>query len=78
MKLYTDAPTNYDGFGTRTIAIVGRMNCGIHYGKPVRLVETPDEHAEWQRCRYESGCAFAATEAEWPRMNSVVEKEESP
>jgi hypothetical protein len=41
---YTDAPEAYDGFGTRTLAVVGLSRRG-----PVRKVETPREHAEWQR-----------------------------
>lgn len=52
---FTDAPTDYDGFGTTTIKLTGeKTNRG-----PVREVSTPKKHANWQRNRYESGCYLA-------------------
>ena len=65
---YTNAPVDYDGFGTRTVKVVGKTANG-----PVRKVETLDEHVEWQRSRYESGPFFAASEATFPRIASVIE-----
>ena len=62
MLTYTTAPEVYDGFGTTTIRIIGLFD-----GKPVRLVETPPEHVDWQRCRYASGMHLGASEEEWPR-----------
>jgi hypothetical protein len=53
---YTTAPPEYDGFGSETIAVVGTLA-----GKPVRQVETPVEHIEWQRQRYGSGLYPAYT-----------------
>jgi hypothetical protein len=63
---YTDAPEAYDGFGTRTLAVVGLSRRG-----PVRKVETPREHAEWQRMRYGSGLHCFMTEAQWADMLRV-------
>ncbi len=58
---YTDAPDRYDGFGTRTVRIIGTMTCGSHAGQPVREVQTPAEHVQWQRLRYMSGLNLACT-----------------
>lgn len=60
---YTDAPTDYDGFRTHTIRIVGKL-CG----KEVRLVETPTEHVNWQRARYASGMYLSANQDEWEKL----------
>jgi hypothetical protein len=54
----TDAPACYDGFGTRTARVLVLPPDGWHgngRGGPVREVETPKEHVEWQRSRYSSG-----------------------
>ena len=51
---YTDAPDAYDGFGTHTLAIVGSVRSPMG-SRPLRKVETPGEHARWQRYRYASG-----------------------
>jgi len=47
---YTDAPRDYDGFGSFTARVVGRTPRG-----ELREVVTPAEHADWQRQRYLSG-----------------------
>jgi hypothetical protein len=61
MFIVTDAPQAYDGFGTRTVRVVGTTRHG-----DVRQVETPDEHARWQECRYCSGGVYiVANEAQW-------------
>lgn len=52
--VYTDAPPTYDGFGTRTMRIMALIKSATG-PRPLRLVEIPDEHADWQRSRYESG-----------------------
>lgn len=49
---YTSAPEGYDGFGTETLAVVGREP---RTGNDVRKVSTPAEHHEWQTQRYGSG-----------------------
>lgn len=67
-RTYTDAPERYDGFGTKTVKILGTISAG----RPVRLVETPDEHIEWQRTRYGSGMYFAADETEWQRIKFLL------
>jgi hypothetical protein len=65
---YTDAPAAYDGFGSETLSLAGRTDRG-----PVRKVETPSEHAEWQRQRYASGNYLSAAEGvEWDRCKSLV------
>ena len=61
VQAYTTAPVDYDGFGTRTV--VGL--CGYTCGKPLRLVETPEEHANWQHARYGSGMHPAYTQKEF-------------
>ncbi len=60
---YTTAPETYDGFGTETVApVAGHTSRGT----PVRRVETPAVHAEWQRQRYYSGVIYlVATEEDW-------------
>jgi hypothetical protein len=55
---YTIAPAAYDGFGTEELAIVGTCN-----GKPLRKVETPIEHVQWQVGRYWSGMHATYDEA---------------
>lgn len=55
---YTTAPRAYDGFGTEELGIVGTLN-----GTPLRKVETPVEHVQWQRGRYGSGMHPAYDEA---------------
>lgn len=61
VQLYTDAPTDYDGFGTKTIAAegFGQTQRGV-----VRLVEIHDRHLKWQRLRYQSGRLFVGTAEE--------------
>ena len=60
---YTTAPSDYDGFGTETLRVVGTMA-----GKPVRQVDTPVEHVEWQRQRYGSGLYPAYTAKEFREL----------
>lgn len=71
MKIWTDAPIDYDGFGTKTIAIVAMIS---HWAgnRPVRLVETPDKHVTWQRKRYDSGLYLNAVESELPRVKALL------
>jgi hypothetical protein len=54
---YTTAPADYDGFGSETVRVLGCFN-----DKPLRQVETPLEHVQWQRDRYGSGLYPAFTE----------------
>lgn len=63
MTTYTDAPEDYDGFGTETVKVIGKTRRGM-----VRMVETPQEHVEWQRLRYASGMYLYASAAELPRL----------
>lgn len=60
---YTTAPDDYDGFGTRTIGIVGYDS-----GKPVRQVEIHPEHLRWQESRYGSGMHAAWKPEEFERL----------
>lgn len=62
---YTNAPTNYDGFGTITLARVksARMMKGAEC--IIRKVATPAEHVVWQRMRYCSGLNFAMDASAW-------------
>ena len=48
---YTSAPENYDGFGTKTIRILGKDR----KGDTIRQVEIKNEHFMWQDTRYVSG-----------------------
>lgn len=61
---YTTAPEGYDGFGTRTIEVVGLATDG----KEIRKVETPHPHGEWQRQRYWSGNHLVADEQEYQKL----------
>lgn len=56
---FTDAPEAYDGFGTRTLDIVG-----MRRGNFFREVAIPAEHVDWQTSRYASGLYVAMTEGE--------------
>ena len=60
IRTYTDAPPVFDGFRTITLRTVGKSRRG-----PVREVETPAEHAEWQRSRYASGMYICASEEQF-------------
>lgn len=62
---YTTATSDYDGFGTELVAFIGRLK-----GVPVRQVETPGEHLEWQRMRYGSGSYGAYTPEEFQALIS--------
>jgi hypothetical protein len=48
----TSAPDSYDGFGTETIEVLGRLGTR---GRTYRRVRVAQEHEEWQRARYLSG-----------------------
>ena len=67
MITYTDAPEAYDGFGTVTLAVAGRTE-----KRPVRKVDTPEQHVEWQRMRYGSGMNLYATEERWAEIKDAV------
>lgn len=49
---YTVAPPDYDGFGTRTVAMTGVYT---KQGKEFRLVEIEPRYLDWQLARYSSG-----------------------
>ena len=51
IALHTDAPVAFDGFSTRTVAIVGKSK----RGEAVRLIEVQKRDYEWQTARYSSG-----------------------
>jgi hypothetical protein len=44
--------------------------CGSRVGNSVRIVETPPEHVEWQRLRYESGGYIAADSVGMARLTA--------
>ena len=69
IRTYTEAPEDYDGFGTRTLEPnVGTVTCGIHAGRPVRMVSTPLEHLAWQRARYSSGMYLSASQEQFESL----------
>ena len=57
-RTYTTCPESYDGFGTCTVRVAGTDG----RGKKIRLVETPEQHVEWQRQRYYSGGIYMAVD----------------
>lgn len=61
IRTYTDAPPEYDGFGTRT----ENPNVGTGLRGAIRSVLTPAEHVEWQRQRYASGMYIHASDLEF-------------
>lgn len=65
IRTFTTADESYDGFGTRTIRAAAGST---RRGDVVRLVETPDVHAEWQRARYASGLHLAIDHAGWREL----------
>ncbi len=65
---YTDAPTDYDGFGTETVEVLDiKTRRGM-----VRKVQTPKEHVGWQRGRYGSGMYYSLDEAGFVANRSVM------
>lgn len=70
LATYTDAPPDYDGFGTLTVAMLPwTTRRGI-----MRLVLTPERHAEWQRNRYGSGLYLAYTSGERVRADKALQE----
>ena len=63
---YTNAPADYDWFGTTTVAVAGRDL----RGKTVRKVSGPSDRIEAQRARYASGLHLVADEVEWSKLVS--------
>jgi hypothetical protein len=61
---YTTAPTDYDWFGTKTVALVGVDS----RGKTIRKVSGPSSRVEAQRGRYASGLHMAVDETEWQKL----------
>ena len=58
---FTDAEEGYDGFGTRTVEIVGEGR----KGRPIRKVSIDPDHEKWQITRYSSGLNFSVPEDQW-------------
>ena len=54
MKIFTTCPESYDGFGTKTVEIVG----SDRRGNPIRLVNADPNHSDWQISRYRSGAIY--------------------
>ena len=73
-RTYTTAETAYDGFGTRTVKVVG----ATRNGKTVRLGETPAEHVDWQRMRYASGMNLSADETKWSEISDLILWDDDP
>lgn len=48
---YTNAPEAYDGFGTKTLRVVGTDK----RDRPIREVSIEPDHFKWQSMRYRSG-----------------------
>ena len=51
--IYTDCPLAFDGFSTRTVAVIGQTRNG-----PLRKVECDQRDFDWQVSRYQSGGVF--------------------
>jgi len=66
----TDAPPDYDGFGTRDVGPVGEL--GTTKRGPLRRVATPDRHVEWQRTRYSSGLHIACSPEKFAEIADLV------
>lgn len=63
---YTTAPEAYDGFGTKTIEVVGDwVSKSNGQRKPVRKVQIDPEHFNWQSMRYSSGMHPTWTEEQF-------------
>jgi len=63
---YTTAPTDYDWFGTTTVAVAGVDK----RGKTIRKVTSPASRVDAQRGRYASGLHMAVDETEWQKLVS--------
>lgn len=70
----TDAPKNYDGFGTFTIAEYGWPVEG-YTRKDARLVAIRAEHLHWQTGRYSSGLNTCWTGSEGLEAVAAEEKD---
>ncbi len=74
IEILTDAPEVYDGFGTKTIGIVGTSK--RHGGNAVRRVAIERDHFEWQTGRYASGSYYYTSERcpveSWVRFGDWV------
>ena len=72
----TTAPEAYDGFGTKTVQVLGekthRVEGVIHTDRVVRLVATPVRHVQWQRARYASGLYTACEVERWRQIADIV------
>lgn len=55
--IYTNCPTDYDGFSARTVEIVGQTPRG-----PLRRVEVEERDFEWQLSRYLSGGCYEVSD----------------
>lgn len=64
VAMWTTAPHDYDGFGTRTVD----AQAGYDDAKLYRQVEVQQEHEEWQRARYFSGYHAAYDDANWRQL----------
>ena len=60
----TNAPVDYDGFGTRTFA----KNLGGSY----RMVDIQTEHMTWQETRYASGMYGCLTPRQWGELKPLL------
>jgi len=63
---FTTAPVEYDGFGTRTVRVIGRDN-----GRDVREVEIDERHLAWQETRYGSGMHPSWTPADVAKLKAA-------
>lgn len=69
---YTEAPEDYDGFGTATLR---RVNAVTADGRrfAFRVVDIDPEYDEWQRQRYLSGCYHAEDERGFAMLYTVAQ-----
>jgi hypothetical protein len=58
---YTDAPEDYDGFGTRTT----KAEVATRKGRTLREVSIKTESLNWQTMRYSSGLYACLTEEQF-------------
>lgn len=62
-RYVTNAPPDYDGFDTHTIAVFQMQRVGMR--SVWRIVDVHDRHAEWQTMRYHSRMYTAMPIREW-------------
>ena len=66
---YTDAPEDYDGFGTHTTQA---EYATLRKGRVLRQVEIDHEYLDWQSMRYQSGIYLCIAEEQLTEMVELL------